>query len=106
MAIDPHSPLFNVPELGGKYLQHETDKEKMIAERGWLGNFWGSSSSIPHNIAGLLLIVSLFSGVFYTCYACTKTTSEMGISIKDFWAIVSPFITLALGYLFGIKKKD
>jgi len=104
MAINPE--LLKDTKLVSKYLDHETETAKIITERGWLGNFWGSTSSIPNNIAATLILISILTGLVYTYCAFNSPPNSNNISIKDFWSIMSPFITLPLGYLFGMKKKD
>jgi hypothetical protein len=32
-------------------------------------------------------------------------TDKISLPIKDFWLIIAPLITLAIGYLFGDKSK-
>jgi hypothetical protein len=84
--------------------QNELDKKKI--DRGWLGNFWGISESIPNNIAALLILLLLLTGIIYSFFSVNVSQEKLPISIKDFWAIISPLITLAIGYLFGHKPKE
>ena len=106
MAFNTNSPLFQNERLAQQLLNHETENDKIKTERGWLGSIWGNSSSIPNNIAALLLVFSLITGIIFTICSINIPQEDKNISIKDFWSIISPFITLPLGYLFGIKKKE
>ncbi|GAB3803523.1 hypothetical protein GCM10028819_33570 [Spirosoma humi] len=75
-------------------------------ETGLLGRIWGNSKNIPHNVAGIVIILLLLSGSIYTCVMYNVPSDKTNLSIKDFWSIISPIITLALGYLFGNKSES
>ena len=98
--------LPNNPQLAEKIIDSNNELNKKKVEHGFLGLFWGSSSSIPNNIAALSIIVLLLFGIIYSLTICNIKPSEIGLSIKDCWAIITPVITLAFGFLFGdaIKK--
>lgn len=93
---------FEIPidkELANKII--DTDNEERIKklELGLLGQIWGVSSSVPNNIAALVIAILILFGVGGTFYL--KDTE----SIKSLWSIITPIITLAFGYLFGEKTK-
>jgi len=73
--------------------EHEINKKK--TENGFLGNFWGSPSSAPNNIAALTVVVLVIYGVI-----CSMNSDA------DCWETINPLITLSLGYLFGGKTKE
>lgn len=78
------------PESGDLLLRGK----EMDLESGWLGKFFGRS---PGNIAGLLSVLLILSGIGVTVISLYRDAS---IS-TDYWAIISPLITLVLGYNFG-----
>ncbi len=99
---------FNLPEdpqLANKIIdsKHEISKKKV--EHGFLGLVWGSSSSIPNNIAALTILILVFFGIIYSVQTVNTKQEALGFSIKDCWSIIIPIITLAFGYLFGEKTK-
>ena len=51
------------------------------------------------DIAGFTIVLLLLLGIGWT------TICEDFSNTKDLWAIITPIITLALGYLFGEKSK-
>lgn len=87
------------PTIAQKVLDNQQEKDLRSSEIGWLGKIWGVSSSIPNNVAALVIVVLLLVGCIMT-YLINDYKD-----IKDLWAIISPLITLALGYLFGEKHK-
>ncbi|WP_162499784.1 hypothetical protein [Mucilaginibacter terrigena] len=58
LNIDPN--ILQRDDLAVKALDHETDLAKAKAERGWLGQFWGSATSIPNNVAALIASAAFF----------------------------------------------
>jgi len=92
-------------ELAKQVLDNQNEIERQRVEQGILGKIWGSSTSIPHNIAALSIIVLIITGIIYTYCCMSLKTEEISLPIKDFWAIITPLITLAIGYLFGDKTK-
>jgi len=67
----------------------------MDLESGWLGKLFGSSKTAPSNIAGLSLLLLLSPGIALLFTAGTAMTAG------DYWKLITPIITLILGYLFG-----
>lgn len=94
-------------ELAKQVLDGENELAKERLAQGFLGKFWGSSSSIPNNIAGMLILVLILTCIIYTFATMNTPADKLAFPIKDFWLMVTPLITLAIGYLFGDKpKKD
>jgi len=96
----------NLPKdklLAKQVIENQSEIAKIKTERGWLGNIWGNSDKIPNNIAALFIIILLFTGITYTYCVFGLPSEKVTLSIKDFWAIIAPLITLAIGYLFGDK---
>lgn len=92
-------------ELATRVIDNKAKLEKAKVDQGFLGNIWGGSASIPNNIAALSVISLILTGVTFTFWTYDKLPAQIGISIKDFWSILTPLITLAIGYLFGDNKK-
>jgi hypothetical protein len=99
---------FNLPkdkDLAKQVLENHNEIEKQKVEQGALGRIWGSSASIPNNLAALSIIVLIVTGIAYTYCVMKMAPEKVSLPIKDFWAIITPLITLAIGYLFGDKTK-
>ncbi len=93
--------------LAKQVIENQNELEKIKLERGWLGGIWGNSEKIPNNIAALLIIILLMTAIIYTYCIIGLPADKISLSIKDFWQIIAPLITLAIGYLFGgISKKN
>lgn len=93
-------------ELANKLVDNQNSLDQLKTNQGVLGKLWGASSSVPNNIAGFLVCTLVLIGILYTfvaigLQACGKS---LGLPIPDFWAIITPLITLSIGYLFGDKK--
>ena len=87
-------------------LKKRAKNGKRSLEQGILGKFWGSSFNIPSNIAALLIVLLTGTGIVYTFCVIGLPADKIPVTIKDFWTIIFPVITLALGYLFrnGIRQ--
>ncbi len=85
--------------LKAQNLSNEAKK----SERGWIGKFWGASEHSSNNIAGMLIVILLIIGTLYTTYMLFFNAVETHKQVLDFWKIITPLITLALGYVFGHK---
>lgn len=72
--------------------------KKMELEAGWFGRCFGSGKNAATNISGvaLLLLILTFIGVICISFK----TGETNIAF-DYLKIISPIITLILGFLFG-----
>jgi len=53
------------------------------------------------NIAGLFIVLLLLIGSAYTFWMVLIDSCENHTKILEFWGMLSPMLTLALGYLFG-----
>jgi hypothetical protein len=93
-------------ELAKQVLDSHNEIEKQKISQGILGKIWGNSSSIPNNIAALSVIILITVGIIYTCAMMNSKPENIALSIKDFWAIISPLITLSIGFLFGDNKSQ
>ncbi len=68
--------------------------KEMDLESGYLGKFFGSPTHSPSNIAGLVVLMLITTGIFISFFSSSITPTE-------YWTIVVPIITLSLGYVFG-----
>jgi hypothetical protein len=99
------SQLPENPETSHKIIDNTFEESKMTRELGVLGQFFGSGNSIKLNIAGLFIFILLITGVSYTaCILFSQSTNPKAVGILEFWGIITPLITLALGYIFGKKE--
>lgn len=99
---------WNLPDdtdLAKQVLLNSHENSKLTRELGVLGKFFGSKDSAKINIAGFFIIILTLSGIIFTFCLLRVTVSNQGISILDLWGILSPFITLSLGYIFGKNEK-
>ncbi|MBI3821504.1 MAG: hypothetical protein HY289_02365 [Planctomycetes bacterium] len=80
----------------------ESDRETYIKlkamdlESGWLGRVFGSPKNAAVNIGGLVAILVVIAGVIMTFFPGGATATET-------WKIVTPIVTMVLGFLFGKK---
>ncbi|HEY9005172.1 hypothetical protein [Ohtaekwangia sp.] len=102
--ISPNLPKDK--DLANKVIENQNEIEKIKLEQGFLGVIWGGHTSIPNNLAALAIVVLVSTGLIYTFLTWDKKADELNLSIKDFWAIITPLLTLAIGYLFGDKRKN
>jgi len=93
------------PQLASKIIDAKNEISRKKVEHGVLGLVWGSSSSIPNNIAALTIIILIIFGIIYSIAVVGRKPEEFGFTIKDCWTIITPIVTLAFGYLFGEKTK-
>ncbi len=105
MANQINPNLIKDKVLVKQVIENQNELDKIKLERGWLGGIWGNSEKIPNNIAALAIIILLATGIFYTYCIMDLQSEKISLPIKDFWAIIAPLITLAIGYLFGDKTK-
>lgn len=105
MAFKLDSDILKNDGLANKAFDHHADLEKANSERGMLGRLWGGASSVPNNIAALVTIILLLTGVLYTLIVLIQNIPTT-LSIQSLWSIISPIITLAIGYLFGNKPNN
>ncbi len=68
--------------------------KKMDLEAGWLGRCFGASNNAPINIAGLIVVILVGSGVAVLFF-------QSAIPTGDYWKIIAPLVTLVMGFLFG-----
>lgn len=106
------SELSGIDKKLGKQLinaeirKKEIDQDILKDERGFLGKFFGGKDCSSNNIAGFFICILLFIASCYTAGMAIYCPTNTHNQILDFWSIVTPLITLALGYIFGNKFKE
>lgn len=70
--------------------------KEMDLEAGLLGKLFGSEKNAPLNIAGLIALLLILTGVGTIFY-------KSEFPAADYWEQVAPILTGILGYLFGRK---
>lgn len=73
--------------------------KKLDLEADFIGKFFGSKSNAPTNIAGIFVMSLVISGISVLFFSTT-------IQAGEYWKIIVPLLTLALGYIFGKGSKD
>lgn len=95
----PTSRIIRNNELEMQKLKIEEKKK----ERGLIGNLWGAMENSSNNIAGIFIIAILLIGSLYTAYMVIKDVYKTHQQVLDFWNLLTPLLTMALGYIFGRK---
>ena len=82
--------------------EHNHQLKCIDKDLGWMGLIFGGKELTALNISGLLIFLLLFIGLCLTYIVYDKST---GIeNILKVWSIITPIITLTLGYIFGNKS--
>ncbi len=89
------------PQVAKEVLQNETRQHKMSLESGWLGRVFGTGRNAPVQVVSLALVLLLLAGVLYTFHG--DAPNHLGV--VDFWKVLSPIITLLVGFLAGTYSK-
>lgn len=102
------SKLPKDPETSQKIIDKTFESNNIDKELGKLGLFFGLGESIKMNIAGLTIIILLITGILYTlgilCFNFSENKNVIGI--LEFWGIITPIITLILGFIFGKTQNN
>jgi hypothetical protein len=97
----PNSRASEIQLEGGRTLEVPGELDLKAREleltAGWLGRIFGAAKNAPLNIAGLVAVLLVATGIALLFFAGSMTAS-------DFWKISTPMITLILGYIFGRKS--
>ena len=75
-------------------LSHSLEQQKINA--AFFGRFFGMGDDAKINITAIFILFLLVSAVVFSF--CFKFESSV-----EYWKIVSPFVTLGLGYIWGRK---
>jgi len=89
-GVDPKtSPKFF---LDSRRLDLEEKKMDYEMMPGWLGRIIGSSRNAGNNIAFAVVSAVIAAGIIASFFPGDRV---------EFWKVIVPIITLALGYVFG-----
>jgi hypothetical protein len=91
----------NIHPEGGSALavnsEHVLKARELELTAGWLGRVFGNAKNAPLNIAGIIATLLTITGIALLFWPGSMTAS-------DFWKLITPILTLILGYLFGKKS--
>ena len=104
--INPQSPDSIIKFIDADVEKQKIKKEAEKEERGLLGRLWGSIEHSSNNIAGLFIILLFLVGLLYTIWMLCVDSYDNHNKILEFWAMLTPLMTLALGYIFGRGQSD
>ena len=104
--INPQSPDSIIKFIDADVEKQKIKKEAEKEERGLLGRLWGSIEHSSNNIAGLFIILLFLVGLLYTIWMLCVDSCDNHKKILEFWAMLTPLMTLALGYIFGRGQSE
>jgi hypothetical protein len=81
-----------------KHTDYLLRSEKQKLDAGFLGKIFGAEQSAASSISWVMIFLLTCSGIIVLFFPCTIGTAE-------YWKIITPIMTLALGYLFGRRNK-
>jgi len=90
-------------DLESKSKDHEHEIKVLEKTLGWLGNFFGGKDNTAMNISGALLILLILFGIGMSILSIANCNLS---NLKDIWSVITPIITLTLGYIFGSKPSE
>ena len=93
------------PKTSHKIIDKAFENNIMDKEIGFLGKFFGFGESVKLNIAGICILILLLIGIVYTFIYIFSNVNDKAIGITEFWSIITPLMTLTLGYIFGKNEK-
>ncbi|HEY1186927.1 MAG TPA: hypothetical protein VGE74_04685 [Gemmata sp.] len=99
LSDKPQTSPFVAP--GAAHDQYTIEQKKMDLEAGVLGKFFGSGDNAAVNIAGFAVAVALLAALIVTAILSWK---DAAASSSEIWKIVTPIITMVLGFVFGKKS--
>lgn len=79
--------------------KYTVESKKLDLDAGLLGKCFGSKHNAPIYIAGLFVMVLVVSGI-------TVLFTSSAIPAGEYWKIIAPLMTMALGYIFGKSSKE
>lgn len=87
---------YGQPPTHNKYT---IESKKLDLDAGMLGKCFGSKLNAPSNIAGSFLAILTVSGI-------AVLFANSAIPAGEYWKIITPLMTMSLGYIFGKSSKD
>lgn len=79
--------------------QFMQEKDMLSKKVGWIGQLWGEGENSSRNIAAIMCGLMLL-GVTATSITIYIVNQDKDL-IAEIWKLAFPFMTLALGYIFG-----
>ena len=102
--LSPKLPSFTSKELLDTQIKsQQLQNEEKVRQRGLLGKLWGASRHSSNNIAGMLILLLLGLGFLYSLGMYIRNADDSHQHMLDFWDVITPLITMSLGYIFGHK---
>jgi hypothetical protein len=86
------------PIVAGKMLDHQAQTDKLRLERGVLGWFFGGKDNAPQYVAGFISVASFIA-------VCVLLFGNKYADVSEAVAVISGFLTLSLGFMFGRASK-
>lgn len=83
-------------------LSQEHEKSLKDKDLGFIGKCFGGKELVSLNISGILILSLLICGVTLSIIVYINGTID---EVMKIWGIITPLITLTLGYIFGSKDK-
>lgn len=93
------------PKVAVKLIEHDSQHKDNIIKAGSLGKFFGSNPRVPVYIAGVTILILSLTGIIYTLCSMYYKGPSFDNVIK-LWGILTPLITLPLGYIFGKETRS
>ena len=90
-------------ESQGQQAKDDSELKKQKIALGKLGLLFGSKSNCVFYVTCLFLLICVLGAFIYTGYMVRCDHEKTHNQIVDFWKIITPLLTMALGYLFGVK---
>jgi hypothetical protein len=104
----PQADLVHEETMEDKKNQFKKDMTRL--KLGWFGKILGGASNLPLNVAGAVVLILLLIGIGATIaviwvglHSCNQINTN---TLKDIWSVLTPIITLTIGYLFGKRTED
>lgn len=93
------------PQVMSEVIAANTESEKIKAELGLLGKFFGAGDNVRMYIIGAIALGILLIALIYTLTPEKYRTSDFGL--KEMWTlVVLPIESTIIGYLIGSRSKD
>lgn len=111
LKADSNKSESDFASLGGKYGNNGKLNSKSVQSQGIMNRLTGTGENAKNGISTLVIILLFVTGIILTIAVCyeywgteCKEPISMLDSVKGVWGIVTPLLTLILGYVFGKGK--
>lgn len=92
-------PEKNIYSTATTFNKYSLESKKIDVEAGLCGKFFGAKGNAQTNIAGLVLLVLVVSGI--TVPLCTNE-----LTFTQFWQIAGPIVTTLIGFIIGKRVPE